>query len=158
MTLRQIEPKNNLEIRKCTLITANLYISTFTFLDWYSLRSQPFSFGFGAKKDRGVLAAGRKEREPKKCAIFSPYLTLAPRALLRNRTETLATHVMIDSSLMLTVAKPLSFYVLSVASPVFFYSDKRSSYCANGLFHEKRGKAREDGEKVRKKGRRNVWE
>ena len=90
--------------------------------------------------------------------FFSPYLALAPRALLRNRTETLATHAMIDSSLMLTVAMPLSFCVLRVASPVFFYSDKRSSYCANGLFHEKREKAREDGEEVRKKGRRNVWE
>ena len=102
----------------------------------------------------------REERnESRKSApFFSSYLTLAPRALLRNRTETLATHAMIDSSLMLTVAMPLSFCLLRVASRVFFYSDKRSSYCANGLFHEKREKAREDGEEVRKKGRRNVWE
>ena len=55
---------------------------------------------------------------------------------------------------MLTVAMPLSFCLLRVASPVFFYSDKRSSYCANGLFHERREKAREDGEEVRKKGRK----
>lgn len=86
--------------------------------------------------------------------FFSPYLTLAPRAFLRNRTETLATHAMIDSSLMLTVGMPLCFCVLRVASPVFFYSDKRSSYCAKGLFHEKREKAREDGEEVRKKRRK----
>ena len=85
-------------------------------------------------------------------------MTLAPRAFLRNRTETLATHAMIDSSLMLTVGMPFCFCVLRVAYPVFFYSDKRSSYCANGLFHEKREKAQEDGEEVKKKGRRNVWE
>ena len=90
--------------------------------------------------------------------FFSLYLSLAPRAFLRNRTETLATHAMIDSSLMLTFVMPLSSCLLRVASPVFFYSDKRSSYCANGLFHEKREKAQEDGEEVRKKGRRNVWE
>ena len=98
----------------------------------------------------------REERnESRKSApFFSSYLTLAPRALLRNRTETLATHAMIDSSLMLTVAMPLSFCVLRVASRVFFFSDKRSSYCAKGLFHEKRENAREDGEEVRKKGRK----
>ena len=55
---------------------------------------------------------------------------------------------------MLTVAMPLSFCVLRVASRVFFFSDKRSSYCAIGLFHEKRENAREDGEEVRKKGRK----
>ena len=92
----------------------------------------------------------REERNEsrKNAPFFSPYLTLALRA----------SHAMIDSSLMLTVAMPLSFCVLPVASPVFFYSDKGSSYCANGLFHEKMEKAREDGEEVRKKGRRNVWE
>ena len=50
-------------------------------LDFENLRSPAFPFGFGAKKDRGtgfpVLAAQS--------------LTLVPRFLLLNRTETLAT-------------------------------------------------------------------
>ena len=77
---------------------------------------QAFPFGFGAKKDRGrgfsVLTAremklepknergggrgeGRKETHPLPALLLPPFfarsLTLVPRSLFINRTETLAT-------------------------------------------------------------------
>ena len=67
-----------------------------------SLRSKAFPFGFGAKKDRGtgfsVLAAREMKQEPNNesgalllALFFARCLTLVPRSLLLNRTETLAT-------------------------------------------------------------------
>ena len=56
-----------------------------------------FPFGFGAKKDRGrglsVLTAREMRREPKNLLVpfFARSLTLVPRSLLLNRTETLVT-------------------------------------------------------------------
>ena len=57
---------------------------------------QAFPFSFGAKKDRGtvfsVLTAREMKREPLPYFLFFPRsLTLVPRPLLLNRTETLAT-------------------------------------------------------------------
>ena len=56
-----------------------------------------FPFGFGAKKDRGrglsVLTAREVRREPKNLLVpfFARSLTLVPRSLLLNHTETLVT-------------------------------------------------------------------
>ena len=54
---------------------------------------QAFPLGFGAKKDRGREFSVLTEREMKRaCAIFRAVsLTLVPRSLLLNRTETLAS-------------------------------------------------------------------
>ena len=49
------------------------------------------AFGFGAKKDRGRGFSGLTAREMKREPFFARSLTLVPRFLLLNRTETLAT-------------------------------------------------------------------
>ena len=144
MTLRQIEPKitsksENVRWSPQTYISLPLHSLT----DIACVASL-FRLVSEQRKTEEFWPREERTKSRKNAPFFSPYLTLAPRA----------SHAMIDSSLMLTVAMPLSFCVLRVASPVFFYSDKRSSYCAKGLFHQKRENAREDGEEVRKKGRK----
>ena len=69
-----------------------------------------FPFGFGAKKDRGtgfsVLVAREMKQEPKNesggalllTPFFAQSLTLVPRSLLLNRTETFATQASTSST------------------------------------------------------------
>ena len=47
--------------------------------------------GFGAKKDRGTGFSVLATREMKQEPFFAQSLTLVPRSLLLNRTETLST-------------------------------------------------------------------
>ena len=59
------------------------------------MHSKRFRFSFGAKKDRGTgssLGFGRARNETRaKKPFFARSLTLVPRSLLLNRTETLGT-------------------------------------------------------------------
>ena len=156
MTLRQIEPK-------ITSKSENVRWSpqTYISLPLHSLIDIARVAGlFRLVSEQRKTEESWPREERKKCTDFFRRIWLSLLVLFSEtgRKRLLPTLWLIVVLCMLTVGMPLCFCVLRVASPVFFYSDKRSSYCANGLFHEKREKAREDGEEVRKKGRRNVWQ